>query len=760
MQMKRKSTRHIKILGKYFLSFALLIVLAIAIYTALYTSAKNTITNSAVNMAANRTKYFAYIMDDVFDEVYSVIQNTQNNETLLNIDRSGEFDAITYYKIQEYIISDITPKLFVYDAVFFIEETNTIVNSGGTFDADNYFNKYLYNESKNLYFWKDYLSSQKEQSVIPSSVYSISNQDAGRQKELIAIIAPRALFQNIRVMVLADADEIKNLFTNEMLIFDSDELIYFNEQAIPKGTDSDFHINVINGLTEGYNKVQIKEEEHFLFWQRSEYFDWYYANIISEQTVFSSLASYNATALVLIGILIVIGVVISYFLSLRFYNPIQKFSNLLLNKEAENGHEIQYDMQMMYERFKDVFTKYDNIHKEYDLMKRFHKMFLYEKMINRVDLYELDDLFAFNPEDDTFDNFVILAYSVFYRPSYYQMDDFDFSDYGRIGLDISLLVQQSIEEKAVHSFQVRQNDYVNIIALKDEHVNYNSFLDKAKKIFENDDAYFYIRFAISDIYHGVNDLGIAYDDAQNLFDYFTVNEETDIIFNELADRNLENMLITHSYDKIKELSEAGLLNELKDEIKSILHDMESKNTLLMYVKNSFTIIFSTMLNHTPVHNAKENEFINEINKKIAAASTKSEFDEIIGLMISCVKRLREGEPKSANRPILHMIEYINTYYYQDLYLGFFSDKYKMSTVYLSKLFKSHAGLNFSDYLRHVRLEKAKHLLRTTDMKVKELAEKVGYLDANHFIKTFKKQYGVTPGEFRKVRIIKEIDNEA
>lgn len=68
--------------------------------------------------------------------------------------------------------------------------------------------------------------------------------------------------------------------------------------------------------------------------------------------------------------------------------------------------------------------------------------------------------------------------------------------------------------------------------------------------------------------------------------------------------------------------------------------------------------------------------------------------------------------------------------------------------YLSKLFKSMTGENFSDFLLGVRMQKAASLLNDITYKTYQISELVGYSNPKNFTRTFKKFYGVTPKEFR------------
>lgn len=73
----------------------------------------------------------------------------------------------------------------------------------------------------------------------------------------------------------------------------------------------------------------------------------------------------------------------------------------------------------------------------------------------------------------------------------------------------------------------------------------------------------------------------------------------------------------------------------------------------------------------------------------------------------------------------------------------------VSTTYFSMIFKNYKGETFVEYLTRVRLEKAMELLKSTDMKMYEIADEIGYNDPYYFSITFKKTTGMTTKEFRE-----------
>ena len=64
--------------------------------------------------------------------------------------------------------------------------------------------------------------------------------------------------------------------------------------------------------------------------------------------------------------------------------------------------------------------------------------------------------------------------------------------------------------------------------------------------------------------------------------------------------------------------------------------------------------------------------------------------------------------------------------------------------------KNILGVSPSWYIRDYRLKKAAEILSKEDMRINDLAEKVGFEDPNYFGKCFKEKYGVTPNKYSKI----------
>lgn len=100
------------------------------------------------------------------------------------------------------------------------------------------------------------------------------------------------------------------------------------------------------------------------------------------------------------------------------------------------------------------------------------------------------------------------------------------------------------------------------------------------------------------------------------------------------------------------------------------------------------------------------------------------------------------------RVIRIIMQAIHSRYMEDLSLDAVAESVSLSPGYVSGLFKKNTGQSFVKYLTGYRLEKAKALLLETNMKIGDIAHKVGYADISYFGTVFRSRYGMSPAKFR------------
>lgn len=128
--------------------------------------------------------------------------------------------------------------------------------------------------------------------------------------------------------------------------------------------------------------------------------------------------------------------------------------------------------------------------------------------------------------------------------------------------------------------------------------------------------------------------------------------------------------------------------------------------------------------------------------------------ELFGVLEEIERKLpgeQKGEDEKrevANLMVQKAMDYIALNYSGKVSLKEIAQELYLSPNYLSELFKRHTGKNISEYITQFRLEKARRYLQQPEYKIGDVAELVGFSDQRYFSSMFKRQYGMTPNEYR------------
>lgn len=130
--------------------------------------------------------------------------------------------------------------------------------------------------------------------------------------------------------------------------------------------------------------------------------------------------------------------------------------------------------------------------------------------------------------------------------------------------------------------------------------------------------------------------------------------------------------------------------------------------------------------------------------------TLNEYRELICYEVNTIQLLGGDIYDIKIKNAIHYILW--NYSNPDLSIKVIADHVNLSQNYLSTLFKKQTGVTINDFILNIRTEKACRLLIGTDLKLYEIAEKIGLLDANYLSTVFKKQYNITPSRYRKTAV--------
>lgn len=149
--------------------------------------------------------------------------------------------------------------------------------------------------------------------------------------------------------------------------------------------------------------------------------------------------------------------------------------------------------------------------------------------------------------------------------------------------------------------------------------------------------------------------------------------------------------------------------------------------------------------------------LNESNTTLKSELEKIRIDSFrpnIESIIEPSDILLTKQSNQSNRNILNILKYIDNHLSEQLREIDVADYCHYSITYFSKFFHQAIGVSFRDYLCSKRINKAKKLLiEDYNIKIAIIAYQCGYNDVSYFTRIFKKKTGISPGEFRKRKLL-------
>ncbi|RCX08493.1 two-component system response regulator YesN [Anaerobacterium chartisolvens] len=259
---------------------------------------------------------------------------------------------------------------------------------------------------------------------------------------------------------------------------------------------------------------------------------------------------------------------------------------------------------------------------------------------------------------------------------------------------------------------------------------------------------------ISETMHHVKEIATAYRQAREALKYTFLRGECDIVhFSDI--KNLPKDYIL-PLNKIKSLRELMGTNRTK-EIDSILKDIFDCGLLnsyhISYCEGIAASIYKDVIIYALERIPQRRDFIDSQYGDIKEIYKFHSVNDFVKIIAGCIFEINEfllilQDIYKSRTVIDRAIDFIDKNYNRDITLTVVANYVSLNYSYFSSLFKESTGISFVEYLKGLRIGKAKEMLKNRDYKVMEIAEKVGYCNPKHFSKIFRSLTGITPQEYR------------
>lgn len=308
----------------------------------------------------------------------------------------------------------------------------------------------------------------------------------------------------------------------------------------------------------------------------------------------------------------------------------------------------------------------------------------------------------------------------------------------------SIQEEEKVEGYGIHLISNNQNLFV---LFADEQAEVEAALQKLLEIEEEYGQEYVV--AASNYHSNFSESSKAYLEANTAFDNHLLLDNSQIIrFGEAAQIDYASLLTENYLHRLRYAIRAGDRESMEMAVKDICQRMKRENASLYAFRILYNDILHVLLSEWKGAQSKLNDFYN-----VFTLSQCLNIQDFYGLLCDACNSIidqREGILTENSDITQTAIAYMQENFQDpELTMNALAEYLHISSVTLAVEFKNEMDVRPSDYLANLRMEKAKELLRNTNMLVREISLAVGYEDAHVFMRRFKKHTGMTPGQYRE-----------
>lgn len=480
---------------------------------------------------------------------------------------------------------------------------------------------------------------------------------------------------------------------------------------------------------------------------------WKYASLYPFEGIYGMVGKIKTFVILISAMIIFLCLLISAFFTVRFVKPIEEMSSFL-GREGERRIRGKNQLQRIKEKVFDISRINEEMKEKLELtIPVFREKFIYNLIKGN---------YSTRKEIDTkLDAFSIALSQEGLVLSIVQIDDYEERiaseayDDNLIKFSIIHTVTDFFKGRGMQSYCVETSPENLAVILDKKDVRMaellNHFETLQKIILQQTQVS--VTIGVCDAETGIAGLKDSYEKAMEVLKYKILYGKMQILlYSDI--RQDDGSSYAYPYKKVELLKTLVKVCD-RDTAVSVLDEILgeiSKNQSYLLVQHLVIQLNSSLI-----------ELVNEVNlplglvfegvnllenlQKIQSLpDVRRYFTSIIDKI---VQQVQSGRKSKMDKYYDRIMEYLTENYMRELTLEIVSGDIQLSPTYINQILRSKSGKTFVQLLNEMRIEKANELLRDSDMKVKDIAEQVGFTSSKYFIKIYKEIVGVTPGKYKE-----------
>lgn len=734
-----KSKLFLKFTGSYLL---ILLIPLIFVIVFIYRNATDNLQKEIENAHFNQLTQIKTVVDGRMNDLRDMASRMSYDARLAHyriLDPYESRDAIAAldsYKSSNSIVEDI----FLY-----YHHDPNIYSNHGMYSLDVFRSSYQFGSWKN-----DELVTTLNSSKFPSiRLTNMLNQNSPLEQSVLTYILP--IIPNTSdpyasVMYLIKEKELAYLIDSVLGNYRGLTYIFDNHGRVLSysghgDTASQQDIQRLSELPPGIHNLSINNEDHSVISVTSDVNGWSYVTLMASNQFFSSVLNVRSFIIILFIVIAIVGTAIALLFARMQYLPIAelvRFTNKKTDTPA-SGNELEYIRTTLqqYSSKVDLQEPYARNHVLSMLLKHGHAQMMTHGIFDTFHLhFDQSHHFVMMMGWDDLEQQHLQARQEVHRKLAF--------------IEFPALATQ------VYGVELPQLDQLALIVslqLEDDEA-------LAAQIVHIVDAIREYTLGIMDI-HPMIGVGKCYESPQQLNQSFveacsafelrkSTEHGTTVYFEKLSSAHDQTVLLpSNELLKLAQSLKQGNYEVAKQIIHTAIYGLDNKQRSILLMRCVLFDLLNTMLK-TAVE-LKMDNMMQSASPHFMNGPVHLIEQNFYRLATQICTQVEQTHKKEEHSLMDHIVAFIDQHYVDhSLSLESVSAAFTISPSHLSRSFKDKVGINFVQYIWQKRLDKVKEQLVITSDPLKDIIQRVGYLDTPNFIRKFKKETGYTPGQYRQM----------
>ena len=727
--------------ARFMASFFLIIVIISSFHWFSYKFYMANIQKELVDNSSERLEIIANKFDNYFEQIMNALYRISGENRFMPV-LSGK-DPDSYEKTQIKRLIDDSKTVYPHVSNIFVinDNSDTIISSDGVFDKDGFFTKFYKSDTYDKDFWLMERGKRFYYNIYETGIFTDSSDPSTTYSNtFLPIVFKNNAYSDFMLVALVDINAVaadnENSFLQNFYVFNQDK-----KSIYPVIQNTDITNQVFSSAD-----TMMRTREGYLLTRSSKISGIRYAKLLTNAELAGLLTRENSLLVIIILVSIFVSLMLSYILAKRTDGLAKKIVDIIgvANHSFQNSKRT--DLKYIGSDVQKIVLQNTIYDKEIKTKDSLLEESFYNTRIKDIYLTGSD----FKGKIAANDKYVLVCITLHHREAFMKEMKIEQS---KSTFYMKELIHQIMGDRFPNSitFQSEKNLIVSIISLKNGETFETAVVEELMDNLNEEDLYVFFTVTVSKVRSDMLELGTVYNDMLELSKHRKPMEKNQIIVE--GDAANRNVRYKFTVDQVVRLTQF-IYNRRQEECIQQIEEILDYNCKLDVDNFNIGVLCTEIINcglkaiNEMSKGLRENVDVEEFYTKINQCLTIEQYKKLCRDFISCISAGSTAYDRGREYIIEYIKEYVEHHFSEDIYLDLLAEKLGLTREYISIYFKNKTGINFSDYINDVRIQKAIGLLKNPSMKVQEIGSRVGIVNVNTFIRVFKRYTGKTPNEYR------------